>query len=110
MQTYEVKITQYALYRLNEIAHHIAYELMSPQAAVNTVKAIQSEINDLNFMPERIPLIDEEPWRSEGIHKMLVGNFFVYFWVDKDNLRVQVIDIIYARRDQKNALQDTPMK
>ncbi len=29
-------------------------------------------------MPERIKLTEEEPWRSQGIHRMRVKNYYVY--------------------------------
>lgn len=51
-------------------------------------------------MPERIKLTEEEPWRSEGIHRMRVRNYYVYFWIDDENDRVQVTSVIYVARDQ----------
>ena len=51
-------------------------------------------------MPERIKLAEEEPWRSEGIRRMRVKNYYVYFWIDEDNSKVQVTSVIYVSRDQ----------
>ena len=110
MEQYEVKITEYALEAMRGIVHYIAYDLLAPQAAVNTLNAIRSEIKSLNTLPSRVALTDDEPWRSEGIHKMPVNNYLVYFWINEDEHIVHVTNVVYARRDQKNVLQDMPMK
>ena len=77
MEQYEVKITEYALEAMRGIAHYISYDLLAPQAAVNTLNAIRAEIKSLNTLPSRVALTDDEPWRSEGIHKMPVNNYLV---------------------------------
>lgn len=110
MEQYEVKITEYALEAMRGIAHYIAYDLFSPQAAVNTLNAIRAEIKSLDTLPSRVALTDDEPWHSEGIHKMPVNNYLVYFWINEDEHIVHVTNVVYARRDQKSVLQDMPLK
>ena len=51
-------------------------------------------------MPDRINLTEEEPWRSEGIYRMRVKNYYVYFWIDENNDKVQVTSVIYVARNQ----------
>ncbi|WP_287990041.1 hypothetical protein [Ruminococcus sp.] len=41
---------------------------------------------------------------------MTIGNYYVYFWINELENRVIVTDVIYARREQKDALADMPMK
>ena len=100
MKTYTVRITRQAREHLRGIKKHIAEELLAPDAAKNTIAAIKKEIKSLDKMPERINLTEEEPWRSEGIHRMRVKNYYVYFWIDEDNSKVQVTSVIYVARDQ----------
>lgn len=100
MKTYTVRITRQAREHLRGIKKHIAEELLAPDAAKNTIAAIKKEIKSLDKMPERIKLTEEEPWRSEGIHRMRVKNYYVYFWIDEDNSKVQVTSVIYVARDQ----------
>jgi hypothetical protein len=57
-------------------------------------------MNDLAEMPKRHSLVDKEPWRSEEVRKVIVKNFLIYFWVDEENMKVQVIAVIYEKRDQ----------
>ena len=108
MADFRVEITKNAESSMRAISHYIEFELRSPQAAKNTLQKISKGIFSLDTFPERFSLTEEEPWRTEGVHKMLIGNFFVYYWIDKDDHIVQVVDVIYALRKQKNALNDVP--
>lgn len=35
--------------------------------------------------------------------------FYVYFWIDEGNSKIQVIDVVYAKRDQQRQLRIMPM-
>ena len=105
MQTYRVKITQQAQEQMIDIADYIQNELLAPRAAIDTMSALRSSIKSLSSMPGRIQLTEEEPWHSEGIRRMVVQNFYVYFWIDEDRKIIQVMAVVYARRDQMRFLQ-----
>lgn len=40
---------------------------------------------------------------------MAVGNYYVYFWINEPETKVIITDVIYAKRDQKDALADMSM-
>ena len=67
---------------------------------------LENVISSLDMLPNRVPLTEEEPWHSQGIHKLSVKNYLVYFWVNEETKTVHVIGIIYARRDQRHALSN----
>ena len=94
---YEIKITRQAFEQLAEIRDYIAHELLAPESAEQLMETFRREIASLNEFPGRIPLTEEEPWRSEGIHRMPVRNFLVYFWIDELHDKVQD----HRRRIQK---------
>ena len=106
---YEVKITLYALHQIQEIVHYISAVLQSPGNATHWLDTIKSEIASLSSMSARVPLTEEEPWRSQGAHKMVVKNFLVYFWIDPDNLCVWITAVIYGRRNQRQQLEQMEM-
>ena len=54
--------------------------------------------------------IEEEPWRSEGIRKIVVKNFLVYYWIDDKCNKVQVTAVIYSKRDQIEQLKNMDMQ
>ena len=105
MKEYTVRITRQAREHLQEIKRYISIVLLAPDTANNTIITLKKEIKSLSVMPRRIKLTEEEPWKSEGVRKMRVKNYYVYFWIDEENYRVQVIAVIYVARDQKEQLQ-----
>lgn len=105
MKNYTVRITRQARELLRGIKKYISEELLAPEAAQNTIAVLKKEIKSLSSMPERIELTEEEPWRSEGIHRMHVKNYYVYFWIDEENSKVQITSVIYVARDQAAQLE-----
>jgi toxin ParE1/3/4 len=59
-------------------------------------------------MPARFPLVDKEPWRTNGIRKMPVKNFVVYYCIDESKKEVWITAVVYSKRDQLNALKEMP--
>ena len=106
---YEVKVTQHAEQAMREIVRYITFELLAPEAATKLMMTLQTEIEKLEIMPSRVHLTPEEPWCSQGVHRMKVKNFYVYFWIDEGNSKVQVIDVVYVKRDQQQQLRIMPM-
>lgn len=102
---YEVKVTPYAPRQMQETVHYIAATLQSSDNAANWLDTVKKELASLSTMPARIPLTEEEPWHSQGVHKMVVKNFLVYFWIDDENLCVWVTAIVYSRRNQRQQLE-----
>lgn len=103
-EKYTVKITAQAHEQLREIVNYINYTLQAPGTAMKMLDLLEKEITSLALFPNRVPLTDEEPWHSQGIHKLPVKNYLVYFWIDEDAKTVQITGVIYGRRDQRHQL------
>ena len=84
---------------IRDIVIYIARELAAPQAALNLQDDIEKEINSLKFKPKRIRTVDEEPWKSVGIRKTRVKNYYIYFLVDDKEMAVKINAVIYVGRD-----------
>ncbi len=83
---------------------------MAPDAADNLLDKMKAEITKLPSFPKKHALIDEEPCRTEGVRKIVVKNFLIYYWVDDENNRVQVTAVIYSMRDQIRQLSNMDME
>lgn len=105
---YQVKLTDYAVEQLQEIVSYISNVLQSPETARRWLERVKLEISSLRTMPNRYPLTPEEPWCSEGIHKMPVENFLVYYCINESQRIVWVTIVVYGRRDQLQALRNMP--
>lgn len=82
MRKYEVKITRQALAQMKEITYYISCELCAPEAANILANKIEKAMLTLSELPQKYALLDEE------------------------NDKVQVMAIIYNKRDQIKQLQN----
>ena len=105
MEEYRIRITRQAREHLREIKRYIEQKLLAPAAAKNTIAAIKSEMLSLKKMPGRIHLTPEQPWHDQGVHRDRVNNYYIYFWIDEEKKKVQIIGVIYIRRDQSRQLE-----
>ena len=110
MDEYRIRITRQARDHLREIRRYIEYKLLAPIAAKNTIAAIKAEMQSLTHMPDRIHLTPEQPWHNQGIRRDRVKNFYIYFWIDEENKKVQIIGVIYVRRDQSRQLEQIELE
>ena len=110
MGEYKVRITRQARSHLREIRRYIEYELLAPKAAKDLIAEIKVEMQSLTQMPSRIHLTPEQPWHDQGVHRDRVKNYYIYFWVDERNKKVQILGVIYVRRDQSKQLEQMNME
>ena len=101
METYKVIVDPDAEKSLNDIFMYILNNLRSPESAENTSYALLKAINSLDFMPQRYAALPEDFLEKEGIRRMQVRNYFVYFNVDEDNKCVNILDVLYVGREQR---------
>ena len=85
MEEYTVALTPQAEQQLRAIVHHIAHELLEPETADALLTALEQAMASLSLLPQRAPLVEEEPWHSQNIRKLLCRNFLIYFWPDPAN-------------------------
>lgn len=105
MDSYRIIVTPDAEADLSELRDYIANVLRSPETARSYLHHLRKEIGSLSEMPARIKAVDEEPWHSRGIRKLIVKNFLVYFRIVEEEKTVFILNVIYARRDQLRVLQ-----
>lgn len=105
---YRVKMTDHAIGQMQEAVGYISRSLRAPDVAERWAARVEKEIASLDGMPRRYPLTEEEPWRTEGVRKMPVEHFLVYYWIDESSSTVWITAIVYGRRDQLKALREMP--
>lgn len=62
MQQYTIRMSKLAEQDLESAGDYIAYKLLNPTAAVNTVKGIRKTINTLQLFPECHELEKSKTW------------------------------------------------
>ncbi|UQA79684.1 type II toxin-antitoxin system RelE/ParE family toxin [Gardnerella vaginalis] len=106
MDEYKIKVTRQAKEHLALIREYIATELQAPIVAKRMLELLKSEIMSLQTMPYRVKLISEQPWCELGFRRIRVKNYYVYFCVDDSRKEVQILAVIYVRRDQTKQLEE----
>ena len=104
MDLYEIIITPDAADDLSGLRSYIADALLAPDTARAYLDMLYMEMKNLSTLPKRSKYIDDEPWHSRGIRKIIVKNFVIYYRVEEFTMRVYILNVIYARRDQLRML------
>ncbi len=107
-KTFGVEYSPEALDDLRAIYSYIAFRLKERETASEQTGCIRREIRTLSKMPERYAPVDWEPWASMGMRKLPVGNFVVYYLVEKEKQLVSVVRIFYGGRDIENIVKEGP--
>ena len=105
MSEYKIRITRQAREHLRYIRNYIEYELFAPIAAKHTIAAIKTKMQSLKNIPGRMHLTPEQPWHDQQVHRVRVKNYYIYFWIHEEQKTVQVIAVIYVKRDQSRQLE-----
>ncbi|MDI3478740.1 MAG: toxin ParE1/3/4 [Thermoanaerobacterium sp.] len=104
MNRYKVEITEPAEKDLYEIWRYIAKELLEPDIARKVVNKIGEAILKLEEMPLRNALVADERLAFQGIRKMTIDNYLVFYIVAEESKTVTIVRILYGRRDWINLL------
>lgn len=107
MPHYTISISGLAEEDLENAGDYIAFVLLNPLAAENTVKGIREQINKLEYFPYSHELDDDPILAELGIHKMYYKEYKIFYSVDNDRNIVQVIRILHMRVDSRAWLYHT---
>lgn len=97
--TYHVYYSPEAKADLKAVYSYIAFSLHAKIAAKAQTNRIRKEIRSLSFMPEKYAQVDWEPWYSQGVRKVPVDNYIVYYLVNGEDHSVEIVRIFYGGQD-----------
>ena len=109
-EKYKLIILPEAQKDIRDIILYIASELAAPQAALGLQDAFEEEINALSSMPDRIKLVEEQPWKDAGVRKIRVKNYYIYFVVSETQKEVRILAVIYVGREQEKQMAERKME
>ena len=96
---YQVMYTAGAKVDLSNIFRYISEELLAPENAQGQVARIMASVRNLDTMPKRHRLYEEEPWHTKGLRFFPVDNYLVFYCVDDEARTVYVVRIMYGGQD-----------
>ena len=93
------RFSEIAEYELDEVMSYISNQLFNPKAAAALYYKILSAIETLCEYPESCPVVDASPKGRQPTRKLLIDNFVAYYYYNKTTSTIEIIRIVYSRRD-----------
>lgn len=83
---------------------YIADSLKESVLARRIYFSIKEQILTLSKLPFRYKVLEEEPYASQGVRRMPVENYLVFYVADAQKNEVHVLRVLYNRREWRNLL------
>ncbi|MCD7922812.1 MAG: type II toxin-antitoxin system RelE/ParE family toxin [Clostridiales bacterium] len=106
-QLYTIKINEAAELDLENAGDYIAYELLNPQAAENTVRGIREQVNKLQNFPTGHELDDDPILAELGVRRTYYKEYKIFYTVDQEHHVVNVVRILHMLVDSRVRLYRT---
>lgn len=103
MKKYAVNLTSEAISDMNA-ANSFMTGFYSDERRIELMGELRDEILSLDTMPLRYRIPPFPICEELGLHRMLVGQYSVFYSVDEDDESVTVTDIIWSAADFENWL------
>lgn len=102
---YKLEYLPVARWDMIEIVRYISQELQNPTAADQLAMELIEAGDSIPKFPYANPaFIPIRPLKHE-YRKLLVQNYFMFYWVDEVKKLVTVARVVYARRDYERLLE-----
>ncbi len=99
MNKYKIQFSKDAKMDLIDIYSYIKYDLKEPAIAKRLIQKIRGEINKLKDNPTIYVTIKDEIIKKREIRKIKVNNYIVFYRVEENNKIVEIVRIMYGRRN-----------
>lgn len=106
MKEYKVFIEAAAEKDLFGALLYISATLKQPATAKRIYTEIENQISSLQTIPTRQKIMEEEPYAAQGVRRLYVENYMVFYVVDDGKKEVHVFRILYNRREWQNLLTE----
>lgn len=97
--SYQIRITDPAAHDMAGIRQYIVSSLLEPRIALSVLREMNEKITALEDFPNRYELVREPYLAAQGIRKMLVSNFLVFYTVNDAALTVTILRGLYGKHN-----------
>jgi plasmid stabilization system protein ParE len=80
--------------------------LQAPKAADNLIIEILEKLKKIKDNPKIRPLVRDEYLADLGYRLINVKNYMIFYIIDDDNKRINIIRFLYGKRDWINILKE----
>ena len=101
---YKIVIEEPAISDLKGLRDYIAKTLKEPVSARRIYFSIKEKIKTLDQFPFRNQLVNDEILAAQGIRILHAENYLVFYVANEASKRVNVLRILYKRREWQSLL------
>jgi len=98
MKRYRVIVTPDAADRIASCASYIAHHSGSDEIARNWLLQVYSAVEELDHLPHRCELAEEDVYHASEIRRLIIGNYLALFTIDDEDSVVRVVGFRHAAR------------
>lgn len=104
MKKYKVIILPLAEEDITEQTDYIAFELKSPETAMNMARGFRKVISSLCLFPQSHELDEDDELAAYGIRKTYYKNYKIYFLIDEKERNVYILRVFHMLADSREKL------
>jgi toxin ParE1/3/4 len=104
LNKYRINFSKTSKTDINNIFSYICDELKEPNIAQKLISKIKKEILSLQEMPTRFECAPDGRLKLQGIRKIVVDNYIIFYVVESNENVVFIVRILYGKRDWINLL------
>ena len=108
MEHYETILSQEANADIRSIIRYIAVNLREPTTAESLLHRFEETFLSLETMPERFLLVSDAYLASAGIRTVSVGNYLLFYTVNRNTKIVYILRVLYGKRNWIAILTEKP--
>ena len=99
-------LTEIAEADVDDILDYMANTLVNPDAATAFTDELGEKLEEVCKAPKTGRLVENEFLKMEGVRRISVKNYIVYYIIDTEPKHIVVLRVVYGRRDQDKILKD----
>lgn len=96
MEKYKIQLSIKAKNDYKKIINYLKNELLEPSIANKYAELINSELQTLEYSPERYAIIDDDIVKDLEFRKLIIKNYIAFYKINKKERIVEVHRILYG--------------
>ncbi len=92
---------------INKATDYIIHNLHNSSAAHSFNKLVIATANNLSFLPERHPIIDDDFLQLHQIRYVPIKNYLLFYQIQESTKTIYIVRFLYAKSNWYKILQDT---
>lgn len=99
MERYKIQLSIKAKNDYKRIIAYLKNELLEPSIANKYAELINSEIQTLEYLPQKYAIIDDDIVKKLEFRKLIIKNYIAFYKINEREKIVEIHRILYGASD-----------